>query len=112
MAEIIELEQFRRKLAADQGFRTWLARFREKFGPQTSLRDLRDTTLLFLATPGDEHLYVIFDLVMGAKGWGTSTRFLLADLPSEQKQAILDLSLRLLDYCRFEVLYRLGWVEK
>lgn len=111
MAEVIELEQFRRKLAADQGFRTWLHRFRENFGPQTRLGDLSDGTLLFLATPGDENLYVIFDLVMGAKGWGTSARFILDDLPSQTKQRILDLSLRMLDYFRFEVLRRLGWVE-
>jgi hypothetical protein len=111
LAEVIELEQFRRKLAADQGFRTWLNRFREKFGPQTRLGDLSDNTLLFLATPGDENLYVIFDFIMGAKGWGTSARFILDDLDSLTKQRILDLSLRLLDYFRFEVLGRLGWVE-
>jgi hypothetical protein len=111
LAEVIELEQFRRKLAADQGFRTWLNRFREEFGPQTCMGDLSDHTLLFLATPGDENLYVIFDLVMGAKGWGTSTRFILDDLNSLTKQRILDLSLRFLDYCRFEILRRLGWVE-
>jgi hypothetical protein len=111
MADVIELEQFRRKLAADKGFRTWLNRFREQFGPQTSLSDLTDTTLLFLATPGDENLYVIFDLVMGAKGWGTSARFILDDLSSQIKQRILDLSLRLLDYFRFEILRRLKWVS-
>ena len=111
MGEVIELEQFRLKLAADQGFRTWLNRFREQFGPQTTLSDLTDSTLLFLATPGDENLYVIFDLVMGARGWGTSTRFILDDLASQTKQRILDLSLRLLDYFRFEILRRLKWVE-
>ncbi len=111
MGDVIELEQFRRKLAADQGFRTWLNRFREQFGPQTTLNDLTDSTLLFLATPGDENLYVIFDLVMGVRGWGTSTRFILDDLSSQTKQRILDLSLRLLDYCRFEILRRLKWVE-
>jgi hypothetical protein len=110
MGEVIELEQFRRKLAADQGFRTWLSRFREQFGPQTRLCDLSDSTLLFLATPGEENLYVIFDLVMGARGWGTSARFILDDLNSQTKQRILDLSLRLLDYFRFEILRRLGWV--
>jgi hypothetical protein len=111
MAEVIELEQFRRKLAADHGFRTWLTRFREQFGPQTRLGDLSDRTLLFLVTPGEENLCVIFDLVMGAKGWGTSTRFILNDLDSQTKQCVLDLSLRLLDYFRFEMLRRLGWVE-
>ncbi len=111
MGEVIELEQFRRKLAADQGFRTWLSRFREQFGLDTRLCDLSDGTLLFLATPGEENLYVIFDLVMGVRGLGTSARFILDDLNSQTKQRILDLSLRLLDYFRFEILRRLGWVE-
>jgi hypothetical protein len=111
MGDVIELEQFRLKLSADQGFRSWLNRFREQFGPRTTLKDLTDSTLLFLATPGDENLYAIFDLVMGVKGWGTSTRFILDDLTSPIKQRILDLSLRFLDYCRFEILRRLNWVE-
>jgi hypothetical protein len=111
MGEVIELEQFRRKLAADQGFRSWLSRFREQFGPDTRLCDLSDVTLLFLATPGEENLYVIFDLVMGVRGWGTSARFILDNVDSRTKQRILDLSLRLLDYFRFEILGRLGWVE-
>ena len=111
MGDVIELEQFRLKLAADQGFRSWLNRFREQFGPRTTLKDLTDSTLLFLATPGDENLYAIFDLVMGVKGWGTSTRFILDDLSSQIKQRLLDLSLRFLDYCRFEILRRLNWVE-
>lgn len=112
MGEVIELAQFRRKLAADQGFRTWLIRFREQFGPQTSLQDLSDRTLLFLATPGEDNLFAILDLVLGARGWGTSTRFLLDDLSSQAKQEALDNALRLLDYCRFEVLARLGWIDR
>ncbi len=112
MGEIIELEQFRRKLAADQGFRTWLSRFREKFGPQTRLADLSPSTLLFLATPGEEPLFALIDLVMGTQGWGSSARFLLDDLDRHTKQGILDAALRLLDYCRFEILWRLGWITK
>lgn len=111
MGEVIELEQFRRKLAADQGFRTWLTRFREQFGPQTRLADLSDRTLLFLGSPGEEPLFAIMDLVMGAQGWGTSTRFLLAELEPQTKQQILDLALKFLDYCRFEILRRLGWID-
>ncbi len=39
-AEVIDLKRFRAKVAADQGFRTWLARFKEQFGPETRLQDL------------------------------------------------------------------------
>ena len=80
VAEVIDLERFRAKMAADQGFRTWLARFQEQFGPETRLRDLSPSTLLYLASPGEENLYVLFDLVMGARGLGGSVRFRLDDL--------------------------------
>ena len=52
MAEIINLASFRSKIAADQGFRSWLARFQEQFGPETRLQDLSPSTLLYLASPG------------------------------------------------------------
>jgi len=110
VAEVIELERFRQKVAADHGFRTWLQRFREQFGPDTRFKDLSDPTLLFLATPGEENLFVLIDLVMGVQGLGDSTRFRLDDLETSAKQNILDLSLGLLDRARFEVMRRLGWV--
>jgi hypothetical protein len=111
MAEVIDLERFRAKVAADQGFRTWLARFKEQFGPETRLRDLSPQTLLYLATPGEENLYVFFDLVMGARRLGGSARFRLDDLDSEAKLKIMDTAFALVDRVRFEVLRRLGWVE-
>ena len=80
VAEVIDLERFRAKVAADQGFRTWLARFQEQFGPETRLEDLSPSTLLYLASPGEENLYVFFDLVMGARGLGGSVRFRLDGL--------------------------------
>lgn len=112
MAEVIDLERFRAKVAADQGFRTWLARFKEQFGPETRLRDLSPQTLLYLATPGEENLYVFFDLVMGARRLGGSARFRLDDLDSEAKLKIMDTAFALVDRVRFEVLRRLGWVEE
>lgn len=98
-------------MAADRGFHSWLQRFREQFGPGTRFQDLSDQTLLFLATPGEENLFVFIDLVMGAQGLGDSTRFRLADLEISAKEHILDLALGLLDRARFEVMRRLGWVS-
>jgi hypothetical protein len=111
MAEIIDLERFRTKMAADQGFRTWLARFQEQFGPDTRLQDLSPSTLLYLATPGEENLYIFFDLVMGAQRLGGAARFRLDDLDSEAKLKIMDTAFALVDRVRFEVMRRLGWVE-
>lgn len=112
MAEVIDLERFRAKIAADQGFRTWLARFQEQFGPETRLKDLSPTTLLYLASPGEENLYVLFDLVMGAKGLGGSLRFRLEELEHETRLKIMDTAFALMDRIRFELMRRLGWVEE
>lgn len=112
MAEVIDLERFRAKMAADQGFRTWLARFNEQFGPETRLRDLSGPTLLYLASPGEENLYVFFDLVMGTRGLGGSLRFRLDDLEYTAKLKIMDTAFALVDLVRFEVMRRLGWVEE
>ncbi len=111
MAEIIDLDRFRQKLAADQGFRTWLRRFQEQFGPETRLSDLSPRTLLFLASPGDEQLFVYFDLIMGARGLGGAVRFRLDAVDGAVKLKILDAAFALMDRVRFEVMRRLGWVE-
>jgi hypothetical protein len=110
MADVIDLERFRSKIAADQGFHSWLARFQEQFGPDTRLQDLSPSTLLYLATPGEENLYVLFDLVMGARGLGGSVRFRLDDLDNDTKMKIMDSAFALVDRVRFEVMRRLGWV--
>lgn len=110
MAEIIDLKRFRSKIAADQGFRSWLSRFQEQFGPDTRLRDLSPATLLYLATPGEENLYALFDLVMGAQKLGGSLRFRMDDLDADTKMKIMDSALVLVDQVRFEVMRRLGWV--
>ena len=110
MAEIINLSHFRSKIAADQGFRSWLARFQEQFGPDTRVKDLSPSTLLYLATPGEENLFVFFDLVMGAQGLGGSVRFRLDDLDNDVKMKIMDTAFALVDRVRFEVMRRLGWV--
>ncbi|MDD2903977.1 MAG: hypothetical protein PHU44_16245, partial [Syntrophales bacterium] len=111
MAEVIDLDGFRRKLAADQAFRTWLARFKEQFGPETRLQDLSPQTLLYLASPGEDNLYVYFDLIMGAQGLGGSVRFRLDDLDYQVKLKIMDTAFALVDRVRFEVMRRLGWVD-
>jgi hypothetical protein len=112
MAELLDLERFRRKLAADQGFHTWLARFQEQFGPDTRLQDLSPSTLLTLASPGEETLYIYFDLIMGIRRLGGSLRFRLDDLEVPIKLKIMDTAFALMDRVRFEVMRRLGWVEE
>lgn len=112
MAEVIDLERFRAKVTADQGFRTWLTRFKEQFSPETRLRDLSPSTLLYLASPGEENFYIFFDLVMGTRGLGGSVRFRLDDLEDADKLKIMDIAFALVDRVRFELMRRLGWVAE
>ena len=70
MAEVIDLERFRAKMAADQGFRTWLARFQEQFGPDTRLQDVSPTTLLYLASSGRRKSLRLFRPGHGEPGSG------------------------------------------
>ncbi len=111
VAEVIDLERFRARMAADQGFRSWLGRFNEQFGPETRLEDLSPATLLYLASPGEENLYVFFDLIMGSRGLGGSLRFRLDDLEYAVKLKIMDTAFTLVDRVRFELMRRLGWVK-
>ncbi|MGD0218170.1 MAG: hypothetical protein ABSC45_11785 [Desulfobaccales bacterium] len=111
VAEVIDLERFRARVSADQGFRTWLGRFKEQFGPETRFEDLSPTTLLYLASPGEDNLYVFFDLIMGSRGLGGSLRFRLDDLEYAVKLKIMDTAFALVDRVRFELMRRLGWLE-
>jgi hypothetical protein len=110
-AEIIDLERFRNRWAADQGFRSWLARFKEEFGPETRLGDLSPSTLLYLASPGEENLFLLFDLVMRSRSLGGSRRLRLDALEPAVKLRILDCAIALMDRVRFELMRRLGWVQ-
>jgi len=109
VAEIINLSRFRSKVAADQGFRSWLARFQEQFGPDTRLQDLSPSTLLYLATPGKK-IFCLLRPGHGAQGLGGSVRFRLDDLDNDLKMKIMDTAFALVDRVRFEVMRRLGWV--
>ncbi len=111
MAEIFDLERFRRKLAADKGFRSWLSRFQEQFGADTRLKDLSAQTLNFLASPGEDNLFILFDLIMGSQGLGSSVRFRWGEMDAGLKLKIIDTALLIMDRVRFEVMRRLGWVE-
>ena len=108
MAEVIQLESFKRKQAASRGFRTWSKRFGEKLDEQTRLSDLSDKTLAFLISPGDQNIFAIYELVMGVKNLGSAADFF--ELSKKNKMEVLDISIHLLDQLRFESMRRLSWL--
>ena len=110
MAEVIHLDSFKRKQAAMRGFRSWRRRFKEKLDDQTRLSDLSDKTLLFLISPGDQNIFVLYELVMGVKDLGTASDFFHLD--KAEKMEIIDISIYLLDQLRFECMRRLNWMQE
>lgn len=110
MAEVIQLESFKRKQAATRGFKSWSKRFGDKLDEQTRLSDLSDNTLLFLISPGDQNIFALYELVMGVKDHGTSSDFFHLD--KAIKLEVIDISIYLLDQLRFECMRRLDWLER
>jgi hypothetical protein len=108
MAEVIQLASFKRKQAARRGFRAWLRRFDEDLDEDTRAVDLSDVTLAFLISPGEENIFLIYELVMGVKDLGTSSDFF--NLEKSLKMEVIDISIYLLDQLRFECMRRLGWL--
>jgi hypothetical protein len=98
MAEVIQLESFKRKQAATRGFKSWSKRFGDKLDEQTRLSDLADNTLLFLISPGDQ-----------VKNLGTASDFF--HLNKVEKMEVIDISIYVLDQLRFECMRRLDWLE-
>lgn len=109
VAEILDLEEKRRQLAAKRGFEPWIHRFSESFDARTCCRDISDATLAKLIQGGEEFSPLLHAFIMGVKGWGPGRHF--ENLESPAKMAVMDIALFMLDQLRFEALHRLGWIE-
>lgn len=109
MAEILDMQQERRRLAASRGFAAWSRRFAVSFDQNTCLEDFPDTVLRALIQGGDDSCLLLYELIMGVMKLGKGARF--NDLKSPLKLEVMDITLFLLDQLRFEVMKRLNWVE-
>lgn len=109
MADIVHLQSYQTKVAEEKGFSPWRKRFGEVFSRATTLSDLSDSTLYFLACPGEENAVAFYELIMGALGIGEAIKFYY--LEQTEKMLVMDRHLFLLDQVRFEILRRLGWVR-
>ena len=109
MSRVIDLKTGRMLLSIKKGFRNWVSRFNEDFGPQTRLSDLSLKTLSFLAHDRENGPFYLYDLIMNLKGFGSGFEF--NKLCSSKKMVVIDRHLFLLDRIRFECMKRLGWLE-
>ena len=108
VAEVLDLKERQRRLAARKGFEGWINRFSEPFDENTRLGDLSDDTLRALIQAGPDASMPLYELILGVKGLGKGPRFYY--LENEDKMLVMDVALFLLDQLRFEAMRRLGWV--
>ncbi len=109
MAKIIPLSTYKAQIAIRDGFKSWRTLFRESFDGKTRLSDLTPETLNFLAEPGDRSSAALHAMIIGFCGHGASTCF--EELAPRLRPRILDIFLFISDQIRFEMMFRLGWIE-
>ena len=108
MTKVVDLQTYRTKAVEQRGFGPWQKRFAEKFDSTTRLEDLSDTTLYFLAQPGELSSVAYYEVIMGVLDLGAATKFHYLD--NSKQMLVVDLHLLLADQVRFELMRRLKWI--
>jgi len=106
---IIDLEEGRLLMAVKKGYRNWTSRFGEEFGMETQLSQISFKTLSYLAQSSNDGTFYIYDLIMNLRELGSGFEF--NELGPDEKIAVIDRHLLVLDRVRFECMKRLGWLE-
>lgn len=110
MSQILDLGSYRDKVAEERAFGPWQKRFGESYGTASTVADLSDTTLLFLAGPGEEAAAAFYEFIMGVLELGKGAKFYY--LEQRDQLAVVDRHLLLADQVRFELMRRLGWLDR
>jgi len=108
MTKIVDLQKYRTKSVEQRGFGPWQKRFGETFDSTTRLENLSDTTLYYLAQPGEPSSVAYYEVIMGVLGLGPAIKFHYLD--NSDQMLVVDLHLFLADQVRFEMMRRLNWV--
>ena len=108
MTKVVDLQKYRIKSVEQRGFGPWQKRFGETFDSATRLEDLSDTTLYYLAQPGEPSSVAYYEVIMGVLGLGPAIKFHYLD--NSAQMLVVDLHLFLADQVRFEMMRRLNWV--
>lgn len=108
---VVSLYKFKRRKAAQRGFREWRRLFEtfHGFGENTRWSDLPDWLLLYLCEGSPESRLTLYDLLMGVSGLGSGYDF--EALPPDTLMPLLDAYFVLMDQVHYECMRRLGWIE-
>ena len=108
MSKVVDLQKYRTKSVEQKGFGPWQKRFAEAFDSATRLEDLSDSTLYYLAQPGESSSVAYYEVIMGILGLGPAIKFHY--LENSEQMLVVDLHLFLADQVRFEMMRRLNWI--
>ena len=108
MTKVVDLQTYRTKSVEQRGFGPWQKRFGEAFDSATRLEDLSDSTLYYLAQPGEPSSVAYYEVIMGILDLGPAVKFYYLD--NSNQMLVVDLHLFLADQVRFEMMRRLSWI--
>lgn len=109
MPKVVDLQIYRTRALEQRGFGPWQNRFGESFESTTRIVDLSDSTLFYLAEPGESSSVAYYELIMGILDLGTAPKFHY--LGNRDQMMVVDIHLFLADQIRFEMMRRLGWIR-
>ncbi len=112
MADVISLNHFKSRRLAHRAFRLWRRFFPGEglWNEGTAWKDLPGAVLLAFASESDQAQTALYDFIMVCQGLGNSEAFESQDLDTLCR--LLNGYFYLIDQARFEVMARLGWVER
>ena len=109
MTKVVDLQTYRTKALEHRGFGPWQKRFGESFDSTTRIVDLSDSTLYYLAQPGESSSVAYYEFIMGILDLGAAPKFHY--LGNRDQMLIVDIHLFLADQMRFEMMRRLEWIR-
>jgi hypothetical protein len=109
MPKVVDLQTYRTRALEQRGFGPWQNRFGEPFDSTTRIVDLSDSTLYYLAQPGESSSVAYYELIMGILDLGAATKFHY--LGNRDQMMVVDIHLFLADQNRFEMMRRLKWIR-
>jgi len=109
MTKIVDLQTYRTRALEQRGFGPWQKRFGESFDSKTRIVDLSDSTLYYLAQPGESSSIAYYEFIMGILDLGTASKFHY--LGNRDQMKVVDIHLFLADQMRFEMMRRLEWIR-
>jgi len=110
MTKVVDLQAYRKKSVEQRGFGPWQKRFGETFDSATRLVDLSNSTLYYLAQPGELSSVAYYEVIMGILDLGPATKFYY--LANRDQMLVVDQHLFLADQVRFEMMRRLKWISE